>query len=106
MARVQACRVLIASTWVADIETERFTTKAAKVLERAERRSTKLSAKCAFPDGADDETKELIRYWFDTDNRKQLTALAMRIAGVRDERLRNVLWCAFSRLIITKEAGA
>ncbi len=98
--------VLIASTWVADIETERFTTKAAEVLERAERRSTKLTAKCGFPDGADDETKEFIRYWFDTDNRKQLTALATSIAGVRDERLRNVLWCAFSRLIITKEAGA
>lgn len=98
--------VLIASVWVTDIETEQFTEKAAEVLERAKQRSTKLTAKCAFPHGADGETKEFISYWFDTDNRKQLTALATSIAGVRDERLRSVLWCAFSRLIITKDAGA
>jgi SAM-dependent methyltransferase len=98
--------VLIASTWVANIETERVTRKAIEVLERAENRVTKLTAKFAYPDGADDESKDFIRYWFDTDNRKQLTSLAASITGVRNEQLRNVLWCAFSRLIITKEAGS
>lgn len=97
--------VLIASTWVADNETERFTAKAAEVLERAKRRFKNLRAKCAFPSGADEETKDFIRYWFDTANRKRLTALATSIARVRDESLRNALWCAFSRLIITKETG-
>jgi SAM-dependent methyltransferase len=98
--------VLIASTWVADFNVERVTKKAADVLERAEKRAGLLTAKSAYPDGADDETKEFVGYWFDTSNRKQLTALAMSIAGVRDEQIRNVLWCAFSRLIITKESGA
>ncbi len=98
--------VLIASTWVANIETKRVSRKAAEVLERAEKRSGKLRTNCAYPDGADDETKDFIRYWFDTDNRKQLTALAASIAGIRDEQLQNVLWCAFSRLIITKKAGS
>jgi len=98
--------VLIASTWVANIEAERVIRKAAEVFERAKKRSGKLRTKCAYPDGADDETKDFIRYWFDTDNRKQLTALAASIAAIRDEQLKNVLWCAFSRLIITKEAGS
>lgn len=97
--------VLIASTWVADIETERFTVKAEEVLKRAKQRAVKLTDNNAFPNGADDETKEFLRYWFDTDNRKQLTALATSIAKVRDASLRNLLWCAFSRLIITKKVG-
>lgn len=98
--------VLIASTWVADFDGERVSKKAAEVLERAEERARWLTTKSAYPDGADEETKAFVGYWFDTDNRKQLSALAASIADVRDEQLRNVLWCAFSRLIITKKAGA
>jgi len=98
--------VLIASTWVADFDAVQVSKKAAEVLERAERRSRLLTTNSAYPDGTDDETKEFIGYWFDAGNRKELTALATSISGVRDEQIKNVLWCAFSRLIITKEAGA
>ena len=97
--------VLIASTWVANIEVERVIKKAADVLERSLKLYARLKSSVAYPDGADDETKAFIDYWFDEDNRKQLAALALCIGGVRDARLRDVLWCAFSRLIITKEAG-
>lgn len=97
--------VLIASAWIADYDAERVGKKAVEVLERAEKRLRLLTTKSAYPDGADDETKEFVRYWFDANNRKQLAALAASIAGVRDKQIKNVLWCAFSRLIITKEAG-
>jgi hypothetical protein len=46
------------------------------------------------------------RYWFDRTNRRQLAALARAIAEVPKRRVREILWCAFSRLIITKQAGA
>lgn len=97
--------VLIAKTWSSNIEVKAVEKKAAEVLERAGRRVDRLTTRSAYPDGADDETKKFLRFWFDVENRKQLTALAMSIHAVRDERLRNVLWCAFSRLIITKKVG-
>jgi DNA modification methylase len=53
----------------------------------------------------DPETQEYIDYWFDTKTQRRLGALA---AGIETERpaLRPPLWCAFSRLIVTKDAGA
>ncbi len=98
--------VLLASTWVADINADLVTQKGFQVLERARKRYAKLTSKDAFPIGADNETKEFVQFWFDSDNRKQLTALAASISAVRDQNVKNVLWCAFSRLIITKQAGA
>jgi hypothetical protein len=65
-----------------------------------------LAARDAYPPSSDRSTRRFIRYWFDGRARRQLAALSMAIAGVRDEPIRNALWCAFSRLIITKQAGA
>ena len=56
--------------------------------------------------GHDDETCKFIGYWFDAAAAGQLDALAARIRTVDDAGLRNVMWCAFSRLIIAKRAGA
>jgi hypothetical protein len=53
----------------------------------------------------DSETHEFIDYWFDDDTQRHLGALAANI-GRAPTRLRCALWCAFSRLIITKDAGA
>lgn len=61
---------------------------------------------CGIADlGVDDETREFIDFWFDPDARDKLSALAI---GIResDPSFRDVLWCAFSRLIITKTLGA
>jgi hypothetical protein len=55
---------------------------------------------------ADEETRGFVRYWFNRTNRRQLAALARAIAEVPKRRVREILWCAFSRLIITKQAGA
>jgi hypothetical protein len=38
--------------------------------------------------------------------RRQLASLAEAINRVKDDRVKDALWCAFSRLIITKQSGA
>ena len=68
-------------------------------------RAKALDEEEAFPSGADDETKEFVRYWFDNTNRVQLTALSNTISRLHDPALRNLMWCAMSRLIITKQSG-
>lgn len=54
---------------------------------------------------ADAETREFIDYWFDESAARALGQLASAI-GEQDTELQAPLWCAFSRLIITKDAGA
>lgn len=97
--------VLISKTWIANVHAAKTEKKAAEVLQRAEHRARGLTKRSSYPNYTDDETREFIDFWFDVDNRKELTALAASIGCVRDEGIRNVLWCAFSRMIITKEAG-
>ncbi|UYV12797.1 MAG: hypothetical protein NCW75_00565 [Phycisphaera sp.] len=80
--------------------------KATEVLARAKHACRTLSSGSAYPTGSDSETRKFIRYWFDDYARVQLAALSIAISRVRDETTRDVLWCGFSRLIITKSAGA
>lgn len=53
----------------------------------------------------DEETQDFIDYWFDGATQIRLGGLAARIKNAPEE-LQDALWCAFSRLIITKDAGA
>jgi len=53
----------------------------------------------------DAETQEYIDRWFDRAAQSQLGALASSIEESPSD-LAEALWCSFSRLIITKEAGA
>lgn len=99
--------VLIAKTWCMNIDVEKVLRTAARVLERAEGLHRILPQREAYPcSPSDRETKRFVRYWFDSANRKQLRCLSSCISKVRDERVRTVLWCALSRLIITKQGGA
>lgn len=78
-----------------------------RVVEKAMRIAEEVPLRKAIPRGAEDEeSQEFIRYWFDRRNRKQLYALSEAIHGVRTKRVRDVLWCAFSRTIIRKQGGA
>lgn len=97
--------VLIAGAWVSDVDVEATEKKAGEVLSRAKDRAERIAQRDAYPRGASDETKEFIRYWFDVTNRKQLAALADSISHTHDEQIKRLLWCAFSRLIITKQSG-
>src|SRR5205085_3630655 len=60
----------------------------------------------AYPCLSDEETRRFVRYWFDEYARRQLACLSDAIRRVRHDMVRDTLWCAFSRLIITKQAGA
>lgn len=98
--------VLIARAWCADVAGDDLTKVASRVQERAARAARRLALRDAYPPGADEETRAFVRYWFDQTNRRQLVALSRAISRVRDRSQRTLLWCAFSRLIITKQASA
>ena len=97
---------LIAKVWTTAVEKNEVEYRAVVVLARAKKIATEMSAKEAYPAVADLETKQFLRYWFDAQNRVQLTALSLCISRVKNSKIRDVLWCAFSRLIISKQSGA
>ncbi len=98
--------VLIAKVWTTAINAEEINEKAMEVLERAKSIFAKLPTRDAYPQNADTETQQFISYWFDDYARRQLTSLATAIRRVHDDATRDALWCAFSRLIISKQSGA
>jgi DNA modification methylase len=97
--------VLIARSWLANVKTDDVERKAAKLLAKARSRARDIKIADAYPRSADDETRAFVRYWFDTTNRIQLTVLSESISRLHDASLRDLMWCAFSRLIITKNIG-
>ena len=98
--------VLISRVWVTPVNLEHVRNTGIAVLESARDTFTSLRASEAYPIGADSETREFIRFWFDEDARRQLTSLAIATDKIDDTPVRDALRCAFSRLIITKRAGA
>ncbi|MDE0265766.1 MAG: hypothetical protein OXI27_08770 [Thaumarchaeota archaeon] len=98
--------VLISRVWTTAVSPAVLMGEAAAVLERARRAFAHLRTRDAYPRNSDEETRRFVRFWFDDYVRRQLRALADSIADVDDKKIRNALWCAFSRLIITKQSGA
>ena len=98
--------VLISSVWTTPIDAKAIEDRAGVALARAKHKFKSLKTRNAYPKNSDDETQGFVRYWFDDNSRRQLASLAMAIEEVQDCAARDVLWCAFSRLIITKRAGA
>jgi hypothetical protein len=80
--------------------------QAGSVIEEARTAFKNTTVGDAYPVGADEETCQFIRYWFDGYARRQLTSLSLAIGSLKCETVRSALWCAFSRLIISKQAGA
>ena len=103
---VDPLSVLLARVWTRTVAKGQCEKKAREVLLRAKQKFKQLSPGAAYPQGSDEETRKFIRYWFDDYARRQLWALASVIGRVRDEGLRELLWSAFSRLIIAKSVGA
>lgn len=97
--------LLISKAWSSDIDARNLRVLAVKTLRDAQRRYRSLSAASAYPKRSNQETREFIRYWFDLTSRRQLTALATSIAKIRKSNDQTILWCALSRMIITKGAG-
>jgi DNA modification methylase len=97
--------LLIARCWCSDVDSEGLKYRADLVLERAMRLSKEIATEHAYPSHADVETRHFMDFWFDDTNRLQLTALSRCISRVHDSTEKSLLWCAFSRLIITKKLG-
>jgi DNA modification methylase len=97
--------LLIARAWCTDVEPESLKFRAKLVLERARTLNERLTADESYPKNADIETRRFIDFWFDQQNRRELSALATCISGVRARTERDLLWCSFSRMIISKTSG-
>jgi tRNA G10 N-methylase Trm11 len=92
--------VKIARAWCSRIREFTFLQAACKVLDGARRNMSDATAL-----DTDEETQAFIEFWFDHASRQQLGALSREIHRTRGPDLRDILWCAFSRMIITKECG-
>jgi DNA modification methylase len=97
--------LLIARAWCSDLDPTRFKCRAELVLERAREFSINLTPEKAYPSPHDIETRNFLDFWFDKINRIQLTALSKCISHMHNSVEKTLLWCAFSRLIITKKSG-
>lgn len=97
--------ILLSKVWCSDVNKEKAVKIIDETLLKAKEVYRGLSLKEAYPDLADDETRSFIRFWFDDSNRRQLTALGKAIKAIKDKNIQSIMWCAFSRLIITKNSG-
>src|SRR5260370_26911711 len=73
---IDTLSVLIAKVWTSSIDPQEVREKAIEVLSRARAIFRTLRVGDAYPKGADAETRQFIRYWFDGYSRRQLCALA------------------------------
>src|SRR4029077_9947193 len=96
--------VLMARVWCSESK-GKTVLLAAKRIVKSVKSWRKNSLSCAYPEGADEETRAFVRYWFAGTNRKQLAALSRAISRLTNTRVRSILSCALSRLIITKAGG-
>ena len=97
--------LLISRAWCTDLQPEALKARAALVLARAMTLHKKIAKKNSYPANIDKETRGFIDFWFDPMSRRELVALASCISRVRSPNEKTLLWCAFSRMIITKTAG-
>ena len=98
--------VLISRVWTTPVDTSALRNHAIDVLGNARNVFKSLLTRDAYPPNSEEETRQFVRYWFDDYARRQLTALGAAISHVSDSVIRDALWCAFSRLIISKQSGA
>jgi hypothetical protein len=97
---------VVSRVWCGDLDESGLRSAAQGVWAESEKIWRTLPACRAYPRNADDETKKFVRYWFDRVNRRQLAALSIAISNVKERNVAEQLWCALSRLIIVKHAGA
>jgi hypothetical protein len=97
---------LMASAWTTPVEKKLVLARAVQVLNSARRVFRATKASDSFPQAADPATRAFIRYWFDCQSRRQLQGLSLAIGRIRERPIRNLLWCAFSRLIISKKGAS
>jgi SAM-dependent methyltransferase len=92
--------VLIADVWSNPVDPDALVSVGKEVLALAKARGGSHQAQ-----PFDNETKQFIDYWFDSQAQWELGELVMQIRAVNSRAVRRALWCSFSRLIITKQSG-
>ncbi|HVE72590.1 MAG TPA: hypothetical protein VNI54_14590 [Thermoanaerobaculia bacterium] len=102
---VDPLAVLIAKVWGTPLRHSVVFSEATTVLQQAREWFAVLPQSQAYPVGADEETRAFLRYWFDGYSRRQLAALVCALNCLPNSPVKNALWCAVSRMIITKQAG-
>jgi len=103
---VDPLAVLISRVWTTSFNLKEVRERSKEVLDTARAIFRTLPQGDAYPSNSDEETQAFIRYWFDGYARRQLASLSYAIDLVDCEATRDALWCAFSRLIISKQYGA
>ena len=104
---VDPLAVLMSRVWSRSRSVRRSLVVAQDVVERACR--TRLGAIDLPWIDECPETKRFVRYWFADSQRRQLRRLSHVVAGGSSDipaHIRDCLWLALSRIIITKHAGA
>lgn len=96
--------ILLASAWCSDIKSDKLLQHANLILSNAKDFAKRIKLENAYPNQADHETRQFIEFWFDDNSRVQLTALANFISRITNANEKNILWIAFSRMIITKKS--
>jgi DNA modification methylase len=99
--------VLMSRVWTRKTSVQSALCTAETLVQRARRRQ---SHKCRLP-WIDDcpETKQFVRYWFASRQRLQLRRLSfvlMKDGNKLPSHIRECLWLALSRTIVTKHTGA
>lgn len=97
--------LLIARAWCSAFDPDQLRYRADLVLKRAKKLCDRFSSTEAYPSNIDIETRNFIDFWFDNRNKSQLTALSTSISRIHNPNEKTLLWCAFSRMIITKKIG-
>jgi SAM-dependent methyltransferase len=97
--------VNITRAWCSCVDEVEFLQESILVLHGAEHWEREFTGRENSPFADDDETQLFAEFWFDPVARRQLAALATEIRCVRSRDLRSLLWCVFSRMIVTKERG-
>jgi DNA modification methylase len=102
---VDPLSVLLSKVWIRPVNSKMVTREAERVEERARRSFAGIRSGFAYPRSSNEETRKFLRYWFDDYVRRQLTALCWEIERIENSSTRDTLWCAFSKMIIAKQAG-
>jgi hypothetical protein len=99
--------VLMSRVWTRTSSVQPALREAERLLERAQ---TRQISQCRLP-WIDDcpETKQFVNFWFASRQRSQLRRLSYVLASQKHRlpaHIRECLWLALSRMIVTKHAGA
>lgn len=95
---------LIARTAVSSFDENEFCESVKEIISSSEDALHQESAP-SFPPHVSPETQKVMKFWFDDSNRRQLTELSTRIAGINRSSLKDQLLVTMSRTIVTKKVG-